>query len=132
MMNYKTLILASVALMTFSHNGWTDMADDDAEATIRLMGTAEAQSSDDVIKVISLPDRLLDAEKDDQVAAVEKAKEGLQNATDNVNKDLPDSASQQARDARDQAKNNRESRGRSEEAPGRPDDPGRPDNPGTP
>ncbi len=130
-MKYKTLILASLALMAFSHNGWTDMADD-AEATIRLMGTAEAQSSDDVTRTITLPLHLLDPEIEDPVAAVEKAKEGLQNATDNVNKDLPDSASEQAREARDQAKNNRESRGRSEDAPGRPDNPGRPEDPGRP
>jgi len=135
-MTYKTLILASVALMTFSHNGWTDMADDDAEATIRLMGTAEAQSSEDVTKTITLPSRLLDVEEGDEVAAVEKAEKGLKNATDNVNKEHSNNASEQAQEAREhgkemseKAKESRENRGRSEEAPGRPDDPGRPDNP---
>ena len=136
MMKYKTLILASVALMTFSHNGWTDMADDDAEATIRLMGNAEAQSSDDVTKTIALPQHLLDADPEAQANKVEKSAKGLESADQNRNKEHSDNASEQAQEARahgkemsENAKENRANRGRSEEAPGRPDDPGRPDNP---
>jgi hypothetical protein len=132
-MKYKTLILASMTMMAFSHNGWTAMDDGDAEATIRLMDTAEAESSDDVTREITLPDHLLNAEDADQVAAVEKAEKGLKNATDNVNKHT-DNASQQGQDARERgqemsekANENRENRGRSKE---RPDPPGRPDNPG--
>lgn len=138
-MKYKTLILASMTLMAFSHNGWTAMDDDDAEATIRLMGTAEAESSDDVMREISLPRHLLDEAKEDQVKAVDKADKGLKNATKNVNKHT-DQASEQGQEARERsqemsekANENRENRGRSEDRPdppGRPDNPGPPDNPG--
>ena len=135
-MKYKTLIIPALALMALSGNVWAESDDDDAEATIRLMGKAEAESSDDVFREITLPDHLLYVEDADQVAAVEKADKGLKNATDNVNKDLPDNANEQTQEARershemsDKAKENRENRGRSED---RPVPPGRPDNPGQP
>ena len=51
MMKYKTLILASMAIMAFSQNGWTAMDDGDAEATIRLMDTAEAQSGINLLRI---------------------------------------------------------------------------------
>ena len=130
-MKYKTLFFAPLALMLFSTNAWTQ-DDDDAEATIRLMSVAEAQLPDDVIKEIKLPQHLLDAEPEDQVAAVEKAAEGLKNAEENVNKEKSNNASSQAQEARqhvsemsDNAKENRENRGRSD-PPGRPDNPGQP------
>jgi len=135
-MKYKTLILASMAVMAFSQNGWTAMDDGDAEATIRLMDTAEAQSSDDVMRVITLPAHLMGTEKDDQVAAVDKAEKGLKTATDAVNKEHSNNASEQGQEARERgqemsekANENRENRVRSED---RPDPPGRPDNPGNP
>ena len=134
-MKRKILILTPLALMAFSNAGWAAMADD-AEATIRLMEASEAEDSSEVTRVITLPDRLLNADEEDQVAAVEKARKGLENATENVNKERPENATEQAREARqnasdmaDQAKENRENRGRSED---RPDPPGRPEDPGPP
>ena len=139
MMKYKTLILAFMVAMAFSHSGWTAMDDDDAEATIRLMGTAEAESPDDVMRVISLPQHLLDEAMEDQVKAVDKADKGLKNATENVKKHT-DHASEQGQEARERgqemserANENRENQGRSKDRPdppGRPDNPGQPDNPG--
>jgi hypothetical protein len=134
-MKRKLLILTPLALMAFSTSGWTAMADD-AEATIRLMEASEAEESTDVTRVISLPEQLLLADPDDQVKAVERAEKGLDNAEKNVNKALPENASDQAREAREaaadmseKAKENRENRGRSDD---RPDRPGRPENPGPP
>ena len=130
-MKYKTLFFAPLALMLFSTNAWTQ-DDDDAEATIRLMSVAEAQLPDDVIREIKLPQHLLDAKPEDQVAAVDEAADGLKNAEENVNKEKSNNASSQAREARervsemsDNAKENRENRGRSD-PPGRPDNPGQP------
>jgi hypothetical protein len=134
-MKRKLLILTPLALMAFSTSGWTAMADD-AEATIRLMEASEAEESTDVTRVISLPEHLLLADPEDQVKAVERAEKGLDNAEKNVNKALPENASDQAREAREaaadmseKAKENRENRGRSDD---RPDRPGRPENPGPP
>ena len=131
-MKYKTLIFAPLALMLFSANAWTQDNDDDAEATIRLMDKAEAQSSDGITRVITLPQHLLVADPDDQMAAIDKAAKGLATATENVNKEKSNNASSQAREARervsemsDNAKENRENRGRSD-PPGRPDNPGQP------
>jgi hypothetical protein len=132
-MKRKLHILIPLALMSFSANGWTAMADD-GEATIRLMEASEAEDTSEVTRVISLPAHLLDAEN--QVKAVERAQKGHDTANENVSKDLPDNASDQAREAREnanemseQAKENRENRGRSED---RPDPPNRPENPGRP
>lgn len=136
-MKRKILILTPLALMVFSSSGWTAMADD-AEATIRLMEASEAEDAGEYMREISLPAHLL--EVDDQVSAVEKAEDGLENATHNVNKPLPENANEQAQDARDrmsdmseQAYENRDNRGRSgdrPDPPGRPENPGPPDNPG--
>ena len=136
-MKRKTLILTSLALMAFSTSGWTAMADD-AEATIRLMEASEAEDPSEVTRVISLPEHLHDP--DHQSKAFENAKDGLENATQNVNKELPENASDQARSAREaaadmseQAKENRANRGRSgdrPDPPDRPENPGPPDNPG--
>ena len=69
--------------MGFSAGAWA--ADDDgAEATIRLMGTAEAELPDAVTRQITLPKDLL-VESNDQVKAVNKAK-GLDKANERVEK----------------------------------------------
>jgi len=140
-MKYKTLIIPALALIAFSGTVYAE-TDDDAEATIRLMGKAEAELPDAVTKEIMLPLHLLGADDEDQVAAVEKAAKGHETANENRNKEHSNNASEQAQEARergqemsDKAKENRENRGRSEDRPdppGRPDDPGRPDNPGRP
>ena len=135
-MRLEARILMPLALIVFSSSGWTAMPDD-GEATIRLMEASEADDTGEITRVISLPDHLLDTEN--QVKAVERAQKGLDNATKNVNKDLPETASDQAREnvreMSEKAKETRENRGRYEDRPDppdRPDDPGRPDNPAPP
>jgi len=133
-MKYKTLIIPALALMAFSTNVYAEA--DDAEATIRLMGAAEAELPDAVTKEITLPQHLLDANKEDQHTAVENSAKGLKTANEKRDKEDGNNASEQAQEARDRgqemsdkAKENRENRGRSDD---RPDPPGRPENPGRP
>ena len=73
-MKSKLLIPAAILLMGVSAGAWA--ADDDgAEATIRLMGTAEAERPDAVTKTITLPAHLM-VEGDDQVASGREGEEG--------------------------------------------------------
>ena len=116
-MKKVTLIFATTVLLV-SGTGW---AADDAEATIRLMGIAEAELPDAVTKQITLPEHLL-LETEDQVAAVDKAEKGLAKA--NERNDHRDKGQEQAADARERgaemkekAKENRENRGRSDDRP---------------
>jgi hypothetical protein len=134
-MKSKLLIPAAALLMGVSTGAWA--ADDDgAEATIRLMGTAEAELPDAVTKKISLPDHLL-VEGEDQVAAVEKAKNGhdrvnARRENKTTGQERAEEVRQQGKEMAENAKEVRENRGRSEDPPGRPDDPGRPGDPGRP
>lgn len=124
-MKMMKLTLTAMALMLLSSAGWT--ADDDSEATIRLMGAAEAELPEAVTKEITLPDHLLEA--DDQVRAVEKAQKGLDQA--NGRHERREKGQQQAEEARarssemsEKAKENREIHSRSPEPPkGPPDSP---------
>lgn len=133
-MRPKILIPALITLMSVSAGAWA--ADDDGEATIRLMGTAEAELPGAVTKTISLPDHLT-MEGEDQVAAVEKAKghdkanERLENENRNKGLDQAEAARENGREMAEKAKEARENRGRAD-PPGRPENPGRPDNPGRP
>ena len=122
-MKKVTLIFATTALLA-SGSGW---AADDAEATIRLMGIAEAELPDAVTKQITLPEHLL-LETEDQVAAVEKAEKGLAKA--NERNDHRDKGQEQAAAAREnaaemkeKAKEKRENRGRSDDRPTPPEPP---------
>ena len=133
-MKSKLLIPAAVLLMGVSAGAWAD-DDDGAEATIRLMGTAEAERPDAVTKTITLPAHLM-VEGDDQVATVDKAK-GHDKANDRLDKrekglSKADAARDKGAEMSETAKENREARGRSDERPGRPDNPGRPGDPGRP
>ena len=119
-------------MMAASAGAWA--ADDDgAEATIRLMGTAEAELPDAVTKQISLPDHLL-LEEQDQVTAVDKAKQGHDKANERHEKrnsglTKADSVREQGAELSEKANEARENKGRSDE---RPEPPNRPDNPGRP
>ena len=129
-MNSKALIAATVAMLAFSANGWAD-EDDGAEATIRLMGTAEAQLPDAVTKTITLPAHLM-VESDDQVAAVDKAKNGHDVANQRredqtTGQARAEEVRQQGKEMAEQAKEARENRGRADPPGG-----GRPENPGPP
>jgi len=133
-MKSKLLIPAAVLLMGVSAGAWAD-DDDGAEATIRLMGTAEAERPDAVTKTITLPPHLM-VEGDDQVATVDKAK-GHIKANERVDKrekglSKADAARDKGAEMSETAKENREARGRAEDRPGRPDNPGRPGDPGRP
>lgn len=138
-MNSKFLVPALMALMGVSTGAWA--GDDGAEATIRLMGTAEAELPGAVTKTISLPEHLA-VESDDQVAAVDKAKNGHDKANERLDNEKRQNGLSQAEAAREngremaeKASEARENRGRSEdrpEPPDRPDNPGPPDNPGRP
>ena len=123
-MNKMTLIFATTALLA-SGSG---LASDDAEATIRLMGRAEAELPDAVTKEITLPAHLLAAKPEDQVAAVEKAEKGLAKANERV--DHRDKGQDQAAEARERgaemkekAKEDRENQGRSDDHPTPPEAP---------
>ena len=131
-MKTKASIAALMVLMGISTGAWAT-GDDDAEATIRLMGTAEAELPDAVTKKISLPEHLL-VEGDDQVAAVEQAKKGHDKANERLDKreqglTKADEARERGAEMSENAKEARENRGRSDD---RPDPPGRPEDPGRP
>ena len=132
-MKSRILIPAAVALMGVSAGAWA--ADDDgAEATIRLMDTAEAELPDAVTKTISLPEHLR-LQSTDQAATVDKAKghdkanERLENEKRNEGLAKAENAREHGAEMSEKAKEVRENQGRSD-PPGRPEDPGRPDNPG--
>ncbi len=132
-MSCKILIPAMIALMGVSSGAWAADDDDGAEATIRLMGTAEAELPGAVTKTITLPEHLL-VEGDDQVAAVEKAKKDHDKANQRLEKRekglaQAEAAREHGKEMSEKAKEARENRGRSEDRPERPDPPGRPESP---
>ena len=118
--------LTAASLLLFSAAGWT--ADDDAEATIRLMGAAEAELPEAVTKQISIPIELMQASDEAQQRAVERAEKGLAKA--NERGDRFDNGQLKAEEALDRkaemlekATENRENRGRSEDRPEPPEGP---------
>jgi len=129
-MKLKTLTMTTAALLLTANVGWTadETQGDSAESTIRLMSAAEAELPDAVTNKISLPDALAD-----ESVAVEKAAKGLEKA--NENQQRRETSLAQADEARErgaemaqEAKDNRDSRGRSEERPDPPPNPGPPSN----
>lgn len=136
-MSSKLLIPALIALMGVSAGAWADEPDKDGEVTIRLMPPSETQLPEAVTNPIELPAHLLD--DPDKEEKLQKAKQALQKAStrraNGANHGLSHAeqarqAREQAQDMVDDAKANRESRGRSDdlpEPPNRPQDPpGRP------
>jgi len=130
-MNRNTIILASAALLLLSAAGSARADDDGAEATIRLMGKSDIDLPEAVTKELKLPAHLLDVPPEEQVKAVEKAQKGLENANEKRHQGQGQgNGQQQADDARnrgaemsEQAKNNREDKGRHDDPPGPPEDP---------
>jgi len=117
--------VAIVVLLAASAGSW---AADDAEATIRLMGEAEAELPDAVTREITLPEHLLAADPEDQVAAVEKAEKGLAKANERQahrekGQDQAAEARERSIEMKEKAKENRENRGRSEDHPEPPETP---------
>ncbi len=104
-------------------------AADPAEATIRLMGAAEADLPEAITKEITLPPAAME-----NSAAVEKAEQGLQKASENRSRrenglSRADAAREHGSEMADQAKQNRENRGRFDD---RPRPPNRPEPPNPP
>ena len=124
-MKTKKLILIATGLMLFSSAGWT--ADDDSEATIRLMGAAEAELPEAVTKQITIPTHLMKAGTDQQ-RAVEKAEKGLEKAEQrHERREKGQLHNEEARDRSaemsEKARENRENRDRSEDRPEKPEGP---------
>jgi len=128
------LIPAAVALMGVSADAWAS-DDDGTEATIRLMGTAEAEMPDAVTKQISLPDHLL-LDVNDQITTVDRAKghgkanERLENEKRNAGLSKATAAREQGAEMSEKAKEARENQGRANDE--RPDPPNRPEDPTPP
>jgi hypothetical protein len=106
-------------------------ADDEMEATMRLMGKAEAELPDAVTKPIKLPDSLLTRDPDS--AAIENSADGHKAATvarEHREEGLikADEARERATEMTDNAKEDRENHGRSEDHPTPPENPGPPGN----
>ena len=129
MMKTKRLTLVTLtaaALLLFSSAGWT--ADDDAEATIRLMGAAEADLPDAVTKQITIPTDLMQASEEAQQRAVEKSAKGLENANERVerrekNRLHADDARERSAEMSEKATEIRENKGRAEDRPEPPKGP---------
>lgn len=116
-MNTKHIALGALALILGVSNAWAqdDPGGGEAEATIRLMGAAEAELPDAVTKEIALPESV-----SEDAAAVEKAQNGLANANQNRQRRgeglaRAEEAREKGAEMADEARENRENRGRSEE-----------------
>jgi hypothetical protein len=126
------VVAFSLSLALTGSQCWAD-EHTESEATIRLMGNAEAALPDAVTKEIKLPAHLLEADADDQVATVEKAEKGLAKANErNEHRENGQSQADEARERgaemSDKAKESRENRSRSEDHPTPPEPPKGPPN----
>lgn len=128
LMKFRYALLAAASMIYFSFG--VALADDadELDATMRLMDDAEAQLPEAVTRPIQLPEHL----RVDSVAA-EKSAPGHETANaarDNEQRqsgiENAAEARERANDMSEEAKEDRENRGRSED---RPDPPNRPDPP---
>ena len=126
-MNIGKMIIFCAALLLSTNIA---LADDgtEAEATIRLMGAADADLPDAVTKEITLP-----AAVTEDSAAVDNAKRGMDTANENRQRrekglSTADEARECGADMAGEARDNRDNRGRSEDRPEPPTNPGRPGN----
>jgi hypothetical protein len=126
---FQTLL--ALAMLLGTGNALAQDADDEMEATMRLMGKAEAELPDAVTKEITLPDSLL--ARDPESPAVENSAKGHDTANENrLRREEGLSNAEEAREdgaeMSEQAKENRENHGRSEDHPTPPENPGPPGN----
>ena len=131
-MNSKYMLIGATTLLLSFGTAWSQDNEEEAEATIRLMGAAEAKLPGAVTKEISLPDSVVD-----DSAAVENAAQGLATANENrLRREeglaRADEARENGAEMAEDAMENRESRGRSGDRPERPDMPQPPSPPGPP
>jgi type IV secretory pathway VirB10-like protein len=118
-------------LALFSNTGAVQAQDsdesDEMEATMRLMGDAEAELPDAVTRLIELPDAVLD--KHPESPAVGASADGMMKANENPRRqedgfEQANDARENAADMAEQAQDNQESRGRSQDRPDPPGPPG--------
>lgn len=132
-MKTKLVLISTGALLLAFSSAWAQEAgsDENAEATIQLIGKAEAELPDAVTEEITLPDSVpADA------AAVLNAQHGLDRANENrARREFGLAMAEEARERgagmAEEAMENRETRGRSEDLPEIPDVPDRRGPPGT-
>ncbi|HEX5786865.1 MAG TPA: hypothetical protein VFY03_01700 [Woeseiaceae bacterium] len=133
---YALVVFVALVTLGASNVAAAEDEDDEAEITIRLMGSADAERPEAVTEQIVLPP----AARED-TAAVENARRGGERGNDDRDSGrehglaTADEARERGAEMSEEARENAENRGRSEERPdppGRPDDPGPPDNPGPP
>jgi hypothetical protein len=132
-MNREPVWIWTVVLIFSFSSVWAqdEVAGDEAETTIRLMGAAEAALPEAVTREIALPESL-----PEDAAAVEKAQTGIETANAKRRQreerlSTNDAARENSADMADEAQKNRETRGRSEDhipqgTPNGPDNPGPP------
>ena len=131
MKNFKILMALAVVLATSQAFAQDADGDDEMEATMRLMGKAEAELPYAVIKEIKLPESLL--LRDPESPALEHSANGMENAHKRLLRreeglTKADEARQQSAEMSEQAKENQENHGRSEDRPEPPTPPSGPPN----
>jgi hypothetical protein len=129
-MKRNLVMVSTVGLLLGFSSAWAEV-EEDAEATIRLMGHAEAELPAAVTDDIALPDSV-----PEDSAAVTNAQRGLDTANENrarreTGLATADEARERGAGMAEAAMENREARGRSQGLPDRPDVPERKGPPGT-
>ncbi|HUG98506.1 MAG TPA: hypothetical protein VMQ83_04990 [Gammaproteobacteria bacterium] len=132
-MKRKLVLISTGALLLAFSSAWAQEAgeEDNGEATIQLIGDAEAELPDAVTDEITLP-----ASVPEDSAAVVNAQHGLDRANENrARREFGLATAEEARERgagmAEEAMKNRETRGRSENLPATPDVPNRRGPPGT-
>ena len=128
-MKFKLVLLTTLLIVSGTAIGQTT-DDDEMEATMRLMGNAEAELPDAVIKTIELPESLL--KRDPESPAVEASANGHAKAAERharreAGLDQAELARERSEEMSQKANDNRESLGRGER-PEPPENPGPSDN----
>jgi hypothetical protein len=133
-MKTKLVLISTIGLLLGYSSAWSqeEAPEEAAETTIRLMGNAEAELPDVVTREISLPDAVPEDSE-----AVLNAQRGLDQANQNrVRRETGLATAEQARERgagmANEARENRETRGRSQDLPERPTTPPRPTPPRPP
>ena len=129
-MNRKLVLIGVVVLLTGYTSAWSQEDEENAEATIRLMGAAEAVLPDAITKEIALPESVVvdSAAVDSAAAELTTANENRLRREDGLA--TADEAREKGADMADDAMENRESRGRSADRPDVPEPPTPPGPPG--
>jgi hypothetical protein len=133
-MKTKLVLVSTVALLLGYNSAWSqeETLDEVTETTIRLMGDAEAELPDAVTREIALPDSVPEDSE-----AVLNAQRGLDQANENrARREIGLATAAEARERgagmAEEARDNRETRGRSQDLPERPTVPDRPTPPTPP